>query len=396
VAHGFRANSSGDRKRERRAVSRAQRRSNPATDAGERNAAFLTATVVGLTLFGLVMVLSASAVSSLHEYADSPFFQFKRQAMWAGIGLVAFVLANLVNYRILRRLALPLLVVSIGLLVALLVPGVGITANFSTRWLALGPIVIQPAELAKLVYIVFVADLLTRRQRRMDRPELTVRPVMLILGVLSVLMLMQPKLGTPIIMGSVAVLMLFVAGTKLRHLLPWLAFAVTVATLFAWKTPYQRDRLLAFLDPWQDPEGIGFQAIQSQIGVASGGLFGVGLGASRAKWGFLPFAHTDFIFAIVAEETGLLGASALIGGFLLIAWFGFKAAIAAPDRFGTLLAAGITSWMLVQAFLNIGMVLGVAPITGEPLPFVSAGGSNLVTTLAAAGLLTNVSRRGRS
>ncbi|MEM8926112.1 MAG: putative lipid II flippase FtsW [Actinomycetota bacterium] len=365
----------------------------PATDAGERNAAFLTATVVGLTLFGLVMVLSASSVSSLHEFDGSPYAQFKRQSMWAGIGAVAFLVASRVDYRILRPLAAPLLLASIGMLVALLVPGVGITVQGSTRWLGINGFVVQPSEVAKLTFIVFVADLLTRRERRMDVPELTIRPVMLMLVILSALMLLQPKLGTPIILGAVAILMLFVAGARMRNLVGWLTLAILAASLAAYAAPYRRARLLAFMNPWEDPEGNGFQAIQSQVGIADGGLLGVGLGASKAKWGFLPFAHTDFIFAIVAEEVGLIGASALIGGFLLIAWFGFKAAISAPDRFGSLLAAGITSWLLVQAFLNIGMVLGVLPITGEALPFVSAGGSSLVTMLAAAGLLTNVSRR---
>jgi cell division protein FtsW len=366
------------------------------TDAGERNAAFLTATVLGLTLFGLVMVLSASSVASLHEYDESPFYEFKRQAMWSGLGAVAFIVATAIDYRILRRLAIPMLIVAIGLLVALLIPGVGLTRNYSTRWIGVGPLVFQPSEIAKLVLIVFIADLLARRERRMDRPELTVRPVMLILITFSGLMILQPKLGTPIIMGSVTVLILFVAGARMKSLVAWFVPAAIGATLIAVFVPYQRARLEAFIDPAGDPQGIGFQAFQSQVGVASGGLFGVGLGASRAKWGFLPFAHTDFIFAIVAEEIGLIGASALIGGFLLIAWFGFKAAMSAPDRFGTLLAAGITSWLLVQAFLNIGMVLGVLPITGEPLPFVSAGGSSLVTTLAAAGLLTNVARRAKT
>ena len=390
---GFRSNRSTRVKRGKKGSKR--RSSPPATDAGERNAAFLTATVLGLTLFGLVMVLSASSVSSLHEYADSPFSQFKRQATWAGFGAVAFMLASWIDYRRLRPLATPMLLIIVAMLVALLIPGVGITANSSTRWLGIGPLVIQPSELAKLVFIIFVADLLTRRERRMDRPELTVRPVMLILGLLSGLMILQPKLGTPIIMGAVTMLILFVAGARMKSLLTWLTTAILIASFLAYMAPYRRARVLSFLNPWESPDGIGLQAIQSQVGIASGGLFGVGLGASRAKWGFLPFAHTDFIFAIVAEEVGLIGASALIGAFLLIAWFGFKAAIAAPDRFGSLLAAGITSWLLVQAFLNIGMVLGVLPITGEPLPFVSAGGSSLVTTLAAAGLLTNVSRRGR-
>ncbi len=397
TAAPFRA--SRRQKDDRRSTSRSNRSRKrgkaPVTDAGERNAAFLTATVLGLTLFGLVMVLSASSVSSLHEYADSPFFQFKRQAMWAGIGAVAFLVASRVDYRILRPLATPLLLLVIALLVALFIPGVGIEVQGSTRWIGIGGFVVQPSELAKLVFIVFIADLLTRRERRMDHPELTIRPVMLILVILSGLMILQPKLGTPIIMGAVSILMLFVAGARVRSLLGWMLAAGLAASLAAYLVPYRRARLLAFLDPWADPQGIGLQAIQSQVGIAEGGLFGVGLGASKAKWGFLPFAQTDFIFAIVAEEVGLIGASALIGGFLLIAWFGFRAAIHAPDRFGSLLATGITCWILVQAFLNIGMVLGVMPITGEALPFVSAGGSSLVTTLAAAGLLVSVSRRSR-
>lgn len=341
------------------------------------------------------MVLSASSVTSLHQLAHSPFFQFKRQLMWAGLGMVAFVVTSRLDYRRLRPFAGPLLLVTIALLFALLIPGVGLSENGSTRWLGIGPFVIQPSELAKLVLIIFVADLLARRERRMDRPELTVRPVMLVLVVLSGLIVLQPKLGTPIIMSAVVILMLFVAGARMRSLLTWITVAVVAATALAYMAPYRRQRLLAFMNPWQDPLGIGLQSIQSQVGIASGGLYGVGLGASRAKWGFLPFAHTDFIFAIVAEEVGLIGASALIGGFLLLAWFGVRAALGAPDRFGALLAAGITSWLLVQAFLNIGMVLGVLPITGEALPFVSAGGSSLVVTLAAAGLLTSVSRRVR-
>ncbi|MEM9131054.1 MAG: putative lipid II flippase FtsW [Actinomycetota bacterium] len=389
----------GGRRRKRSSGSGGRRRRRKSkvavTDAGERNAAFLTATVLGLTLFGLVMVLSASSVSSLHQYADSPFFQFKRQVMWAAIGGLAFIVASRIDYRLLRPLATPLLLIVIGLLVALFVPGVGINTNGSTRWLGLGPVVVQPSELAKLVFVIFIADLLARRERRMDQPELTIRPVMLVLVLLSALMILQPKLGTPIILGAVSILVLFVAGARMRNLIGWLGAAMLAASLAAYLAPYRKNRLLSFLDPWDDPQGIGLQAIQSQVGISSGGWYGLGLGASRAKWGFLPFAHTDFIFAIVAEEVGLIGASALIGGFLLIAWFGFRAAVHAPDRFGSLLAAGITSWLLVQAFLNIGMVLGVMPITGEALPFVSAGGSSLVTMLAAAGLLVNVSRRSK-
>jgi cell division protein FtsW len=366
-----------------------------ATEVGERYAAYLTAIFVGLTLFGLVMVLSASSVSSLHQFQESPFFQFKRQVIWAGIGAVAFLVCSRLDYRILRRAAGSLMLLCFGLLVILLIPGVGINANGSTRWLGYGPFVIQPAELTKLAMVVFVADLLARRERRMDRPELTVRPVMITVYGASALLLLQPKLGTPVILGGVALIMLFVAGARLGSLFLWSSFSAVSVVVIALATGYMKARIDGWLNPWENPQGIGLQTIQSQVGIASGGLFGSGLGAGRAKWGFLPFAQTDFIFAIVAEEIGLIGASALIGAFVLIGWFGIRAALSAPDRFGMLLAAGITSWMLVQAFLNIGMVLGVLPITGEALPFVSAGGSSLVTTLAAAGLLTSVARRAR-
>ncbi|MEL6983840.1 MAG: putative lipid II flippase FtsW, partial [Actinomycetota bacterium] len=366
------------------------------TEVGERYAAYLLTAFVGLTLFGLVMVLSASSVSSLHQYDQSPFYQFKRQLIWAAIGAVAFVVTSRLDYRILRRAAGPLMLLCFVLLIVLLIPGVGINVNGSTRWLGYGPLVIQPSELTKLALIIFVADLLARRERRMDRPELTVRPVMVTVYAASALLLLQPKLGTPVILGGVAMIMLFIAGAKLRSLVAWTTFSAVAVVAMALATGYQRSRIDGWLNPWDSPQGVGLQAIQSQVGIASGGLFGVGLGAGRAKWGFLPFAQTDFIFAIVAEEIGLIGASALIAAFVLIAWMGVKAALAAPDRFGMLLAAGITSWLLVQAFLNIGMVLGVLPITGEALPFVSAGGSSLVTALAAAGLLTSVARRART
>jgi cell division protein FtsW len=392
---GFRSKRSGGTKEEK--ARRKGRRSHPpVTEVGERLAAYLTATFLGLTLFGLVMVLSASSVSSLHQLANSPFFQFKRQAMWAGVGAVAFIVTNRIDYRRLRPLAGPSLLVTIALLVGVLIPGLGISENGSRRWLGVGGFTIQPSELAKLVLILFVADLLARRERRMDRSELTVRPVMLVLVALSGLVVVQPKLGTPIIMSAVVILMLFVAGARMRSLLSWVAVATLAATVLAYTADYRRQRLLAFIHPFDDPLGNGLQSIQSQVGIASGSLYGVGLGASRTKWGFLPFASTDFIFAIVAEELGLIGASALIGGFLLLAWLGLRTALGAPDRFGTLLAAGITCWLLVQAFLNIGMVLGVLPITGEALPFISAGGSSLVVTLAGAGLLTSVARRVRT
>lgn len=365
------------------------------TLAGQRNSGILTVVFLSLTLFGLVMVLSASQVTSLYD-SESPYSLFQRQVMWAGMGAVAFVVSSRIDYRWIQKLAVPFLIVTVILLIAVLIPGVGKRINGSSRWLGIGPFVIQPGEFAKLAVVVFTADLLSRRSKQMHRPDITIKPVMLIIGGMSGLLLLQPKLGTTIVIAAVGIMMLFVAGARLPHLFAWTATGTAIATIAAFGSDYRRARLLSFIDPWADPLGNGLQTIQSQIGIASGGWLGVGLGAGRAKWGFLPYAHSDFIFAIVAEEVGLLGAGALVLAFALVGYLGVRAAMNAPDRFGMLLAAGLTSWLLVQAFMNIAMSIGLMPITGEPLPFVSAGGSSLVTTLAAAGVLTNVAKRSKA
>ena len=366
----------------------------PVTKSGQRAGTMLTFTVLALTVFGLVMVLSASSVTSLYDNA-SPYATFQKQMIWAGLGAVGFAVASRVDYRWLKPLAVPLLVLAVLMLVAVLVPGVGRRINGSSRWLGVGGFVVQPGEFAKLAMVIFAADLLSRRSKQMHRSDLTIRPVMLVVGLLSLLLLAQPKLGTVIVISAVGVLILFVAGARLPHLFGWASLGVIGATVAAFSSDYRRERLLAFVDPWADPLDSGLQTIQSQVGIASGGLVGVGLGAGRAKWGFLPYAHSDFIFAIVAEEAGLIGAGGLIAAFILLGYLGIRASLNAPDRFGMLLAAGITSWLLIQGFMNIGMSIGLMPITGEPLPFVSAGGSSLVTTLVAAGILTNVARRAK-
>lgn len=348
--------------------------------------------VLTLTLFGLVMVLSASSVTSTYQLDGSPYYQFKRQLMWAGLGAVSFVVTSRVDYRRLRPLAGVGLAIAVALLVLVLVPGVGRNINGSSRWLALGPLVFQPAEVAKVAMIVWIADLLARRERLIRKPELTIRPVLVVLALLSALLLLQPKLGTPLVLAAVAFTMLFVAGARVDHLAGWTTLGVAAAAILAYSADYRRQRIFAFLDPWADPQGFGMQTIQSQVGIASGGLLGVGLGAGSAKWGFLPYAHSDFIFAIVAEEVGLIGAATLVVAFVVLAWLGVRIAIGAGDTFGRLLATGLTSWILIQAFLNIGMAIGQLPITGEPLPFVSAGGSSLLMALTAAGVLCSVAR----
>jgi cell division protein FtsW len=349
---------------------------------------------VSLTLLGLVMVLSASSVSDLQTEGSS-WHSFLRQATWATIGVGAAIVAIRVDYRWWRRHARIFLVGSYALLGLVLVPGVGVTVNGATRWLGVGSVRIQPGEFAKLALLLWVADLLDRRSRSVRDARATLRPVLVALALCGALLLLQPNLGTLIVIAAMVLVVLYVAGTPLHRMLGLGVLAAGGAVAMTLLEGFRRDRLLAFLDPWADPLNTGYQTIQSMVGIASGGLTGVGLGASRAKWGFLPYAHTDFIFAIIAEELGLLGAGVVILLFAALALVGLRAAIDAPDPFGRLLAAGITTWLVVQAVINIGSVVGVMPITGVPLPFVSFGGSSLVVTMAATGLLLNIARHSR-
>jgi cell division protein FtsW len=346
-------------------------------------------------LLGLVMVMSASSVVALDEYGSSWYF-VTRQAAWAAVGAVALLVLARVDYHRWRRLASPLLLVSLGLLFVVLVPGIGVGANGATRWIGVGPLTFQPAELAKFALLVWVADLLARRAGYMHNTRATLRPVIVVLAVMATLLMLQPNLGTTMVLAAIALTLCFVAGAPLGPLAGWATLGITAATTLALAAPYRRSRVLTFLDPWADPTDKGYQNIQALVGVASGGFFGRGLGASRAKWGFLPYAHTDFIFAVIGEELGLIGAAVVVGLFVLLVIIGVRVALHAPDRFGLLLAIGVTAWFGVQAFVNIGAVIGILPITGVPLPFVSAGGSSLLFTMAAGGLLLSVARQARA
>jgi cell division protein FtsW len=352
----------------------------------------LLGVIVTLNLFGLVMVLSASSVSSLDTYGSS-WYVVMRQAMWMAIGVAGCIAVMRVDYHRWRRLALPALALS-GLLLALvLVPGIGTSANGATRWLGYGPFTLQPSELAKLTVLLFVADLLSRRAAWMSDARVTLVPVMVVFGTTAFLLMLQPNLGTTLVLGAIVLSVLYVAGTPLAPLGALSAAGALLATVLALAAPYRRARVMAFLDPWKDYQDTGYQTIQSLVGIASGGITGTGLGQSRAKWGFLPYAHTDFIFAIIGEELGLLGALVVVALFVAFCVLGARAALLAPDRFGMLLAAGVTTWFGAQAFINIGAVIGILPITGVPLPFVSYGGTSLMINLVAAGLLLNVARQ---
>ncbi len=366
-------------------------RANKRVGVGSTPFIILSTIVVGLSLLGLTMVLSASSVTSLTS-TGSPWGEFTSQAMWLGIGTVVLGVATMIDYRILRRFTIPALAVAFVLLVLVLIPSLGVSVNGAQRWLRLGPIQFQPSEVAKLSLVLFAADNLAR-SKHVDVHR-SLKPILAVLVVFGALILLQPNLGTTIILFVIGIAALFASGVRLSAIGLIGALSAVGASLLAYLAPYRRDRLLAFVDPWQDPLDEGWQTIQSLVSVANGGITGVGIGESRGKYGFLPEAHNDFVFAVTAEEFGLVGASIVVIGYVA---FGLTALVVAreADRFGALLVVGVTSWILVQAFINIGAVLGVLPITGVPLPFMSAGGTSLITTMAGVGLVLNVARKNR-
>ena len=356
---------------------------------------WLVGLIAALNLVGLMMVLTASSVSAFDTYGSS-WHIARLQFLWVMAGAVICFGVSRVDYRRWRKLAVPMLVVCVSLLVLVLVPGVGVKVNGARRWFALGPLHLQPSELAKIALVLFLANLLDRRVRRMDDWRVTVRPTLAVFSVIAVLLMLEPNLGTTLVMGIVVLAMLFAAGAPVRPLAIVAISGGAVASLLAVAAPYRMARVMAFLDPWATYETSGYQNIQSLVGVASGGLTGAGIGGSRAKWGFLPEAHTDFIFAVIGEEFGLIGALVVVGLFAALCIVGVRIVLLAPDRFGSLVAAGITVWFGAQAFVNIGAVLGMLPITGLPLPFVSYGGTALVVSMASAGILLNVARQAQA
>ncbi|MET0626963.1 MAG: putative lipid II flippase FtsW [Acidimicrobiia bacterium] len=353
----------------------------------------LVLTVVVLNIVGVVMVLSASSVSSLTDYG-SPWYFFLRQLMWTLVGIVAFVVGIRIDYRVLRKFVRPLLIVSAVLLVAVLIPGVGVHVSGSRRWIGAGFLRFQPSELAKLALLLYAADLASRRAREVFDWRRVLKPVLVVLGGFVLLVMRQPDMGSAIVLGMVTVSVLVASGVRPKHLAAVGVAGVSLMTLLAYAEPYRRARMLTFLHPFSDRTDEGYQIAQSLIAIGSGGWTGVGLGASRAKWNFLPNAHTDFIFAIIAEELGLLGGLLVLAMFGVFAVLGIRTAARAADRFGALLAVGITTWVVGQAIINVGAVCGLLPITGIPLPFISFGGTALVTTMFGVGVLANIARHG--
>jgi len=346
----------------------------------------LVLVTLGLVAFGLVMVYSASSARALLS-ADAPSYYLKRQAIYAVMGLVALVILSRFDFHRLRRATQPLLAVTFVLLVAVLV--VGTAVNGARRWIPIGFMNFQPSELAKLVLALWTAALLARKPAPRTLGELA-KPIGVVVGLACALILIEPDLGTAIAIAIMVSAILVVSGTRLRLLASATGIATGIVLLAIWLEPYRRERIFSFLDPWHDPQGAGFQAVQSMIALGSGGFFGVGLGESVQKIYYLPEASTDMIFAIVGEELGLIGAMGVIAAFAVFAYAGFNIALHCRDPFGKRLAAGITALICGQAAVNVSAVMGIAPLTGIPLPFVSYGGSSLVVGLAAVGILLNI------
>jgi len=351
----------------------------------------LLAVVAALNLVGLVMVLSASAVLSIRTYG-SPWHYFVHQAMWVGLGAVVFLAALRIDYHHWRRLMAPAMAASILGLIAVLVPGVGVKVSGASRWLGSSSLQLQPSEFAKIALVLFVAHVLDRRGDH-RRWAYRAAPVLLMLGLLVGLVMLQPDMGTSMVLASIAVGMLFAAGIPFKGLAGLMSVGAVGALGMAVAAPYRWARLTAFLHPAQNASNAGYQSFQASVSMGSGHLFGSGLGTSIASWGYLPNQQTDFIFAVIAQETGLVGSLFVVGLFTTLALVGIRIACRAPDRFGGLVAAGITSWLVAQAVINIGAVVGLLPVTGVPLPYVSFGGSSLVIALFGAGMLGNVARQ---
>jgi cell division protein FtsW len=353
---------------------------------GQLEQQILLLVTLALVAFGLVMVYSATSASAALASGDSSYY-LRKQGLYALVGLALLLVLSRSSYRSLRLLSPALVLTSIVLLLAVLV--VGQTVNGARRWLQVGPAVFQPSELAKLALLVFVAAYLARRPAPRTLGEL-VKPLGLVTGVICALILAEPDLGTAITIVVMIGGVLVVSGVPARLLATAGGLCVALVLAAAWFEPYRRARLLSFLNPWDDAQGAGYQPVQAMIALGSGGIFGEGLGQSVLKANYLPEAHTDMIFAIIGEELGLVGATALIAAYAAFAYAGFRVALACRDPFGKRLAAGITTLVCGQALINLAAVMGAAPLTGITLPFVSYGGSSLVVVLAAVGILLNI------
>ena len=367
----------------------ARRTAAEARRLARRDLGLLCGSAGALTVVGLVMVLSAGSVSAAQGYDGNSFWYFQRQVLYAGVGIGAGLFVARVSPRIWRGLGVPILAVAGVLMLIAAHPSSGTSLYGASRWIDLGPITLQPSELAKLALLIWASAYLSKRAAPMTLQELA-RPIGALAGIYCVLILAEPDLGTTVAIVVMLAAILLVSGTPPRPLLLAGGAASLVTIAAVWFEPYRRARIFSFLNPWKDPQGAGFQIVQALIALASGGIFGSGLGNGVIKYNYLPEAHTDMILAVVGEELGLVGITLVVAAYVALAWAGLNVALSCNDPFGKRLAAGIVALVCGQALINLAAVLGLAPLTGIPLPFISYGGSSLVIALVSVGILLNI------
>lgn len=352
----------------------------------------LTIAIV-LICVGIVMIYSSSSIYAWERYGDS-FYFLKRHLVFITVGVLLTFLAMVFDYRLFRKYTRFLFWVAFLLLVLVLIPGLGREVSGARRWFRFKFISFQPSEFANLALIIYIADFICRKGDQIKTLLKGFIPPICALGAISVLILLQPDLGTTIALGSVVLIMLYISGVRSRYILSLILCSLPMVYILVFSVPYRKARILAFLNPWLDPKGTGFQIIQSQIAIGSGGLFGVGLGHSQQKLFYLPAAHTDFIFSIIGEELGLFGTLGIIVLFMIFIQQGLKIIKNAQDKFGYFLALGLVLMISLKAIVNIGVSCGVFPTKGFPLPFISYGGSSLIFDLVSLGILINIARCG--
>ena len=348
--------------------------------------------VAALCVFGTVMVGSASEVVSIETYG-SPWSILIRQCMWLVLGTLVMVVTSRLDYRVWRRLARVLVLAAFGGLLLVLVPHLAVEATGAKRWIGFGSFDVQPSEIMKLAVAVFGADLVVRREEAGRSERTAIGPLIMVVAAAGGLVVLEPDMGTAVVVGCIGLSILFASGVSFRPIVKIGGVVIGVAVLASLADPYRRERLLSFLNPGAHASGSGYQVVQSLIGLGSGHVFGVGLGNGTVQWGFLPNPHSDFIFSVIGQELGLVGALGVVLGLGALCWFGLRVADRAPDRFGGLLAVALVAWLGVETLINVGAVIGLLPVTGIPLPFISYGGTSLVVTMAGAGMLVSIARR---
>lgn len=344
----------------------------------------LLITVMALVIFGLLMVYDASVVQGLRDFKDS-YYYIRQQLVWVGVGLASMLILAQFDFRRFKILALPLLLVSLALLLAVLIPGLGVAGGGAHRWLRLGSITVQPAEIIKLTGVVFLASVFEKRAR--------VLPLVIVLSLVTVITaILQKDLGSTIVFVLTSAILYFASGGPMWHFIVAAPLALVSLLALVFTSGYRSKRVLAFLDPFSDRQGFTYHISQVLIALGSGGLFGLGLGHSRQKFEYIPEVTTDSIFGVIGEELGFVGSVILIILFVVLILRGFKIAASCSDNFGKILAVGLTSWLGIQAVINLSSMVALLPLTGVPLPFISYGGSALVANLTAVGILLNISK----